>query len=85
MLGVVFQRLSAARVDIDDLGAFNAILAVVGGTGLLGLGLQLVVVRQALTMRQVLRVAGAVTVIVRLVSWKKPIQMPPFSRQGIRR
>ena len=64
VLGVVFQRLSAARVDIDDLGAFNAILAVVGGTGLLGLGLQLVVVRQALTMRQVLRVAGAVTVIV---------------------
>ena len=63
-LGVLFQRLSAARVDIDDLGAFNAILAVVGGTGLLGLGLQLVVVRQALSVRQVLRVAAAVTVIV---------------------
>lgn len=63
-LGVVFQRLSAARVDIDDLGAFNAILAVVGGTGLLGLGLQLVVVRRALSTRQVLRVAAVVTVIV---------------------
>jgi hypothetical protein len=62
-LGAVFQRVSAARVDIDDLGAFNAILAVVGGTGLLGLGLQVVVVRQRLSTAAVVRFGAAVTVV----------------------
>ena len=62
-LGAVFQRVSAARVDIDDLGAFNAILAVVGGTGLLGLGLQVVVVRQQLTAAAVIRFGAAVTMV----------------------
>jgi hypothetical protein len=62
-LGAVFQRISASRVALDDLGAFNAILAVVGGTGLLGLGLQVVVVRQRLGTGVVLRVGGVVTVV----------------------
>jgi hypothetical protein len=63
-LGAVFQRVGAARVDIDDLGAFNAILAVVGGTGLLGLGLQVVVVRQRLAVAAIARVGALVTVVV---------------------
>lgn len=40
-----FQRLAGSRIDVDDLGAVNALLAVVGGIGLLGLGLQVAVAR----------------------------------------
>lgn len=40
-----FQRICASQVSLDDIGAFNALLAVAGGVGVLGLGLQLVIGR----------------------------------------
>ncbi|MEO5723094.1 MAG: glycosyltransferase family 2 protein [Ilumatobacteraceae bacterium] len=41
----LFQRICATRVSLDDIGAFDALLAVVGGVGVLGLGLQVVLAR----------------------------------------
>ncbi len=46
LASALFQRISAARVSLDDIGAFNALLAVAGGVGVLGLGLQLVIGRK---------------------------------------
>ncbi|MEO5901519.1 MAG: hypothetical protein ABIR68_15525, partial [Ilumatobacteraceae bacterium] len=40
-----FQRICATRVSLDDIGAFNALLALAGGIGVLGLGLQVVLGR----------------------------------------
>jgi Glycosyl transferase family 2 len=40
-----FQRICASRVSLDDIGAFNALLALAGGIGVLGLGLQVVLGR----------------------------------------
>src|SRR4051812_44025512 len=34
---VWFQRICATRVSLDDAGAFDALLAVAGGVGVLGL------------------------------------------------
>jgi len=44
-LNAGFQRVGARRIAIDDLGAFNALVAIIGGIGLLGLGLQVVIAR----------------------------------------
>jgi hypothetical protein len=43
----VFQRIGARRIAIDDLGAFNALVGIIGGIGLLGLGLQVVIARMS--------------------------------------
>lgn len=53
-----FQRLAASRVEVDDLGAVNALLAVVGGIGLLGLGLQVAVARTGVVRVAVGRLAA---------------------------
>jgi hypothetical protein len=45
VLNAIFQRIGARRIAIDDLGAFNALVAIIGGIGLLGLGLQVVIAR----------------------------------------
>lgn len=52
-----FQRLAASRVDVDDLGALNALLALVGGVGLLGLGLQVVLARAGTARLALVRAA----------------------------
>lgn len=63
-LNAGFQRFAAARVDLDDLGAFNALVSLVGGVGLLGLGVQVVLARAGTTRLAVGRasvVLGVVT------------------------
>ena len=62
-LNAGFQRLAAARVGIDDLGALNALLALVGGVGLLGLGLQVVLARAGIARLALGRAAAAVAVV----------------------
>jgi hypothetical protein len=62
-LNAGFQRLGADRVDVDDLGALNALLAVVGGVGLLGLGLQVVLVRAGAARLAVGRAVALVAVV----------------------
>jgi hypothetical protein len=44
-LNAIFQRIGARRIAVDDLGAFNALVGIIGGIGLLGLGLQVVIAR----------------------------------------
>jgi hypothetical protein len=52
-----FQRIVARRVGTDDLGALNALLAIVGGVGLLGLGLQVALARAGLPRIRLARAA----------------------------
>jgi len=63
VLNAASQRISAARVGVDDLGALNALLAVVGALGLLGVGLQVVLVRAGTPRLAIARVAAAAAAV----------------------
>ena len=69
-----FQRICAARVSLDDIGAFNALLAVAGGVGVLGLGLQLVIGRMPRgTTMPIAMSLGAGAVVGLLVGFGMPV------------
>ncbi len=66
VFNATFQRLSADRVDVDALGALNALLTVMAGVGLLGLGLQVVLVREGAARLAVGRAVAVVAVLAAL-------------------
>ena len=66
-LNAGFQRYASTRVGVDDLGAFNALVSLVAGAGLLGLGLQVVLARSGSARLAIGRSAALVGIVAGVV------------------